>query len=854
MSALRRFVARIVNLLLSGRAERAVARELKSHLAFLEDEFRRQGLRPEEARRSAVHALGGVEQTKELHRDARSFVWISDVRRDVAYAVRALRRRPLTASACVLSLALGLGLNAAVFAVVDWVLLRPLPYASPEQLVRVFTAGTIPATGPAAVTPPEFRAFSGLASLRASAAFSTATRVLAGRNIDAVHALIARVDGDLFGTLDIVPALGRSFRADEIAAAAPVLVLSDPFWRRQFRGDPAVIGAVVTIDGLPHTVVGVTAPNRAYPRDADVWKPLTARDKAGNDRELTMIARLREDVPIARATAELGTLARATSSGARTAWADEMQRTDVKNVRTALNAALASSVLVLLIVCANVAALVGARASDRVGEMAVRGALGASRRHLIMQLTTETLVTALIGGLVGLFVGRAALRLLVAMAPIGMPRLSEISMDAPTLAAGFAATVLIGVCVGVAPAMRLSRAGGAVALAAWNRSTKISRTRRFLVLGQVALAVMLTVGAGLLMRSLKSLVSVDNGFDTDHIVAVDLDLRGHQTVDARQLFHEVIAAAGTIPGVRSAAVSLQLPTQLAGLRAAVRVAGGRDAQSPAVLRPVTPEYFDALGVSMASGRAFSGADTATAPFVAIVNAAFVRDVLGGGAALGARLTTPLVKVPLVVVGTVPDITPGGESDRPALYVAADQIPIGGGFLIVRVQGDPRAALSVVASRVREVAPQLPVDRVRPLADVLEPGRALTRFSTRLVTTFAVLALLLSAIGVYGLTAGEVALRWREIAVRIALGASHRSVLLTVLRPSAGVIVAGSAAGIVGALAAAPMLSSLLHGVDPDDRLMLAMAPVVLMSIGSLAAVLASARVLWVAPAETLRTE
>ena len=187
---------------------------------------------------------------------------------------------------------------------------------------------------------------------------------------------------------------------------------------------------------------------------------------------------------------------------------------------------------------------------------------------------------------------------------------------------------------------------------------------------------MLTVGAGLLMRSLKNLVSVDNGFDADHIVAVDLDLRGNRTVDAHQLFHEAIAAAGTIPGDRSAAVSLQLPTHLAGLRAAVGVAGGRDAQSPAVLRPVTPEYFDALGMSMASGRAFSGADTATAPFVAIVNAAFVRDVLGEGAALGARLTTPLVKAPLVVVGTVPDITPGGESDRPALYVAADQILIG----------------------------------------------------------------------------------------------------------------------------------------------------------------------------------
>lgn len=222
--------------------------------------------------------------------------------------------------------------------------------------------------------------------------------------------------------------------------------------------------------------------------------------------------------------------------------------------------------------------------------------------------------------------------------------------------------------------------------------------------------------------------------------------------------------------------------------------------------------------------------------------------------LGARLTTPLVKAPLIVVGTVPDITPAGERDRPALYVAADQVVAGGGFLIVRVEDDPRAAVSVLASHVREVAPWLPIDRVRPLAQVLEPGRAMTRFNTRLVTTFAALALLLSAIGVYGLTAGEVAVRWRETAVRIALGASPRGVLLTILRPCAGVILAGSAAGIVGALASAPLLSSLLHGVDPSDRSMLATATVVLISIGMLAALLASVRVLWIAPADTLRTE
>ena len=774
----------------------------------------------------------------------------------MTYAVRVLRRRPVVAVAAILSFGLGIGLNAAVFSVVDWVLLRPLPYASPDQLVRVFTAGTAPATGPAAMTPAEYRTFAGAVSLRASAAFSTATRVLASANVDTVHVIVARGDGDLFGTLGIPPLLGRPFRPDEIAAGAQVVVLSNELWRRQFHGDASVVGATVTINGVPHTVVGVTPPNRRYPPEADVWRPLSAGEKDDDDRELIMLARLREDVPIARATAELATLARAASSGSRTAWADEMQRTDVQDVRAALNAVLASSLFVLLIVCANVAALMAARASDRAGEMAIRGALGASRGHLISQLTMEALVMTLAGGLVGLFVGQATLRLLVAITPVAVPRLSEIAMDARVLGVSLAATLLIGLCVGLAPSMNLSRSAnpGVLRQAGWNRATRISRTRRLLVLGQVALAVMLTVGASLLARSLSNLVSVDNGFDADHIVAVDLDLRGSGPRDPRQLFHELIATAETLPGVRSAAVSLQLPTELAGLRAPVRTVGSPDPQSTAVLRPITPKYFETLGVPVTSGRAFAGTDTATAPFVAIVNAAFVRENFQGGAVLGARLTTPLVKAPLIVVGTVPDITPAGERDRPALYVAADQVVAGGGFLIVRVEDDPRAAVSVLASHVREVAPGLPIDRVRPLTEVLEPGRAMTRFNTRLVTTFAALALLLSAIGVYGLTAGEVAVRWRETAVRIALGASPRGVLLTILRPCAGVILAGSAAGIVGALAGAPLLSSLLHGVDPSDRSMLATATVVLIGTGILAALLASVRVLWIAPADTLRTE
>ena len=855
MSALRRFVARLINLILPGRAERTLTRELRAHLAILEDEYRRRGQAPDAARRSARQALGGIEQTKELHRDSRSFGWVADARRDVIYALRLFRRRPVTTTAAILSLGLGIGLNAAVFTIVDWILLRPLPYQAPHELVRVFTAGTAPATGPAALTPTDYRNLANGASLSRSAAFSTATRVLRGPGTEPFHVIVARTDGDLFGTLGIVPVLGRVFGKDELSTGATVVVLSHEVWRGRFHEDRSLVGGTVHIDGVPHTVVGIAPPNRRYPSEADLWRPFATREKGANDRELVMIARLSSDVTVARANAELATIARAASNGSRTAWTDQIQRIDVSNVRAALNALLASTLLVLLIVCANVAALLGSHARDRVGEIALRSALGASRRQLFRQVTTEGMVIALLGGLVGAFVGPLTLSVLVAIAPISVPRLAEVTMDMPVFAITLGVTMTIGLCVSVGPALGLSRGGsGALGLSGWHRATGLSRSRRLLVLSQVALAVVLTVGAGLLARSLRNLVSVSNGFDVDHVLAVDLDFRGSGTTDTRQLFRDLVAAAETLPGVDAAAVSLQLPTQVAGLRAEIQVVGAPATPSTAVLRLITPRYFDTLGVAITGGRSLAETDTATTSRVAMVNASFVRDILRGSPSVGSQLTVSLVKDPVTIVGTVPDLSPGGEPDRPALYVSANQVAPGAGFLLVRVHGDPVAVRSLVASRAREIAPALPIDRVRPLSELLEPARAMTRFNTRLVTTFAALALLLSAIGVYGLTAGEVAARWREIAVRLTLGASPAGVFWTVMQPCAAVILIGSAIGLAGAVSIGPLLASVLPGVNPIDMPMLAGAPAVLIVIGILSAALASARVLWAAPAATLRGE
>jgi putative ABC transport system permease protein len=353
---------------------------------------------------------------------------------------------------------------------------------------------------------------------------------------------------------------------------------------------------------------------------------------------------------------------------------------------------------------------------------------------------------------------------------------------------------------------------------------------------------------------LRHLVTLDNGFAADQLVAVDLYLRGAFNGDARQLFRELVATSEAIPGVQSVAVSMRLPTQVTGLRAPVRVLGERELNSPATLRPVSPAYFDTAGIPITAGRRFSNTDTEHAPRVGIVNRTFVRDLLGGRQALGARLATPLINDAVSIVGVVGDVTPRGEPDRPALYVPVDQLSIGSGYLIVRAQHDPRSIIPALTTRLRTAVPGLAVDRMRRVAEELEESRAVTRFSTQVAATFAGLALLLSMIGVYGLTSADVSTRWRELAVRLALGASRREAVWTVMRPCAAILGAGSALGFLGAVSVGPALTSLLHGVDPADWFTLTIAPVLLGAIGMLAAVLAATRVLRADPAATLRSE
>ena len=776
---------------------------------------------------------------------------------DVSYALRALRRRPLASAAAIATLAVGIGLNAAVFSIVDWVLVRPLPYPSPDDLVRVFTAGTSPVTPPAPVTYSEVASFSSTGVFRSAAAISTTTRILSGPSVDPGHIVVARVSGDLFGTLGVGPLTGRAFDARETTTGGAVLVISDGLWRNRFGADPTIAGRAVSLDGVQHVVVGVMPARAAYPANAEAWRPVTAAEREDDDRENVMIGRLSAGYSADRASRELDALAGAASRGARRAWAENMQRTEVRAVRAALTALLAAAGLVLLMAAANVAGLASARAADRSGELAVRAALGASRSRLLQQLVTESLLLAAVGGVAGLLLGAWSVRLLVAMAPAGLPRAAEIALDGRIVAIGAAVTLLVGVALGVITALRASRVdlrGGLESGSSRTSTASRRRGRRLFVALQTAVAVVLTVGAALLSRSLARLVALEHGFSADRLIAVELNVRNVPLATSSEIYRQLIETAEAVPGVRSAAIALRTPHQVPGPRVSVRIDGDAGKASTATVRPVSLRYFETAGIPLTAGRRFVETDTRSAARVAVVNTTFVRSVLGGRQPLGIRLRTDLFNGPIVIVGIAADVTPGGENDRPALYLSLGQMTIGGGSLIVRTAGDPRATLPVLTSRLRAAAPALALDRIGRVEVALESARAPSRFNAQLAAAFSVLALLLAAISVYGLTAGEVAARWRELAVRLALGATRAEALATVMRSAAAALVLGAACGIAAAIPAARSIRSLLHGIDPADPLTLAAVPIALIGIGLAASILAAAPILRADPAATLRRD
>jgi predicted permease len=735
-----------------------------------------------------------------------------------------------------------------VFSLVDWVLLRPLPYPSPDELVKVHPLARGAAPTPGNLTHAEFERASMSASFASSVAVTTSSRVLSAPGIEPAHIVVGRISGDLFRTFGVSPVLGRAITAAEIAGGLSAAVISDDLWRQRFLADPNAMTRVVTLDGRPHTIVGVMPAKRGYPSDVDLWRPITGDEREDNDREYVMIARLAGGATVQRANVELA---------AQSLAVDDLQRSDAADVQAALIGLLASTAIVLVIACANVAALLGACAADRFSELAVRRALGATHRRVRQQLVTETVLLVTIGGAAGLAFGRWLLNAVVTIAPTGVPRLSELAIDTRIVGAGVAVTLMaafivaaLGARFAAAPESR-----SAMMTRLSTRSTASTRGRRTVVAMQSALAVVLTVGAGLLARSVQQSLVVDHGLRTDHLLAVELTLRGRAAGDSQQLFHELIGSAQSLPGVSSAAIALLLPTRVAGPRTQVHLSGDAPGvTTPVTLRPVTPRYFETAGIPITSGRDFNAQDSRLASRVGLVNKAFVRDVFKGSTAVGARVTTSFADGELSIVGEVADVTPGGVGDRPALYVSTEQTPLGGGVLLIRTRDSVQTIVPQLRERLRSAAPALPLDRIHDVSQLLAADGTPTRFNMTLASAFALLAVILAAIGVYGLTAGEVIARWRELAVRLALGATRHEAFWTIIGPSVTAVSIGVVIGIAAAFVTARWIQSLLHGVGPADPVTFIAAPILLVIVGLTGATAAALKVLKADPATTLRAE
>ena len=799
---------------------------------------------------------------------------------DLRYALRALARAPGFTLAVVLTLALGIGANSAVFSVVDSVLLRPLPYSEPGRLVNIY--GRYPDFGRTATSLPDFQDLrAGTHSFESVAAHHGAAFVLTGEG-EPERVTADRVTANFFSTLGVKPALGRGFVTEEeqVGGDDRVVMMSHGYWQRRFGGDQQIIGRQIMLSGSPYTVIGIAPPTFRYGRDVDLWAPTRADTTLPRRAEfLSIVARLKPGVTVAQADADVAAVLRRLAEqypATNTNFRGEvigLQDDLVGGVRPALFAFMGAVALVLLIACANVANLLLARAAVRDREVAVRVALGAGRGRLMRQLLTESTVLALLGGVAGIALATWGVAAIRATNVQVLPRQGEIGMNATVIVFSLVLSVVTGLLFGLAPALRLSGGSLHAALRDGSRGStggSLARLRGALVLGEVAVALVLLVGAGLLIRSFDKLSQVDLGFEPAGVLTYDLTFPSAKFRDADQLpalYDGVLARARTIPGVRSAAMSADLPMGGAGYnsftiagRPARQSAAG---QAPEDLQPfvVSPDYFSALRIPLRRGRLFELADGPNSLSVAVINEEMVRRFYSDGREpIGSRITfgnpSDTAARWWTVVGIVGNVAQEGVTAKPyaQLYRPIAQTPRRGVFVSLRTDGDPLLVARAAREAVRGVDRDLLVNDIQPLEARVAENIARPRLSVLLLSGFSAVALLLAAVGIYGVMAYTVAQRTREIGVRMALGADPSNVQRLVVRQGMQPALIGIGVGVIAALAASRLIASLLYGVSALDPVTFVLVPLFLAAIALLATYLPARRATHVAPTVALQSD
>jgi len=819
---------------------------------------------------------------------------IDILRRDLHYALRSLRQRPGFTALTVLTLALGIGATSAIFSVVNGVLLQPLPYDRPHDLMTIHTR--LEGDPRAGLSLPEYfdireqaRAFSGVA------AFSDGSLTLTGSGTPE-RLQAGFVTAEAMPLLGVPPARGRAFAAaEDLPGRPPVVLLSDGLWRRRFGADPEVIGRTLILDDLPTTVLGVMPPGFQLPAHyagagMEIWT-LLQLDPAVDRSErgwhwLTVMGRLRPGTDTEAAGREVaalmgGMLQRypneydADFSGTASPAAEEL----VGDIRPVILVLMGAVGLLLLIACANVASLVLARAESRQREIALRAALGARAGRIVRQLLTESVALAVAGGLLGLLVAMWGIRALVAAAPPTLPRLGAIGIDGWVLAFTAAITLSTGVLFGLAPALQAARPDLSGALTEGGRGGSAGlgrqRFRRGLVVSQIALALVLVAAAGLLIQSFARMRGVDPGFVPERLLTARVELspvRYESNEQIRTFYNRLVRRLESLPGVRSAAAVKALPmTQLelgdwSFVREGMHSLPPRPSEwSLAYWQTTSPGYFETMRIPVLRGRGIEATDRIGAPGVAVINRTLAAQVWPGGDALGQRILLgggATDSIWRTVIGIVGDVRHRGldAAPRPEIYLPHAQFPAGTGTplrtlrLVLRSEGDPALLTGALRAAVAELDPDLPVVEVQTMEEALGAWAAERRLTMLIVGAFAMLALALGAVGVYGVMAHLVVQRTREIGIRMALGALPREILGLVLSQGAWLAGLGIAAGVVVALAATRLLAGLLFGVEPTDPATFVATVAALAIVAGIASVLPAVRAIRTDPVDALRAE
>jgi len=878
---------RLLKLAVRPRAvEQDVDEELLFHLEMRAARYEREGLSPAEARAAAEREFGDVGRVREecvrigheRERKMKRFLLWDALVQDVRYALRMLRQAPGFALVAVLTLALGIGATTSIFSVVRGVLLRPLPFAAPERLVRMWQASPSQNQARGEVSPLDFADWK--ARQRSFEDLGTWWYVegMSGSNLsgdgEPQRLPAAFVSDGFFSTLGVAPLLGRALLPGEhLPGHNAVAVLSHGLWQRRFGGDRGILGRTLTIDEVPTTVVGVMPAGFDFPSErVDLWLSDSRISESGiprlrQVRWQSVVARLKPGVSLEAARSEMNGVARQ--------FAEEYPATNVQttgvtvlplheavtgDVRVGLMVLLGAVGFLLLIACVNVANLMLTRATARERELAVRAALGAGPGRLVGQLLTESLVLALLGGAFGVLLAVWGTELLVAFSVKQLPRLREVRVDGAVLAFAMGATLFTGVLFGLLPAWRARSPQLAPVLKAAGRGmtgTGGARLRGALVVAEVALAVVLMAGAGLSVRSLMSLLSVEPGFRPEGAVVVSFSSSPGARPKAQYLA-EVLERVREVPGVQVAGTAKNLPLEGSGEPAPLVLAGQpaeSAADAPRVRHlHVSNDYFRAMGIPLLRGRAFTPQDMGNAPPVLMVNEAFVRRFFPGEDAVGQGIQWDDTVAP--IVGVVGDVRQESLSEPapPLVYVHVLQNTRSSVNLVVRGQGAPLQLAAAVRQAIWSVNPDQTITRITTLEEVVGGSVARPRLIASLLGLFAVLALVLGAVGIYGVLAYTVGQRQREIGVRLALGARPAEVLSMVLRSGMRLAGLGVALGVAGALALSQVMGSILYGVAPHDPLTFGGVAVVLLGVALAACLVPARRAMRVDPAVSLRAE